>query len=173
MNTLWLSPVFDSAKGEPGPFGGVNVKLDATGTGPSPAPALRRPTNDGRPPSGYYARNYFAIDPMFGTLQDYVALVQTAHAHNLAVLMDVAIGHNKGSVAPSPSGRRMADAPDFSVDDMIEFLHELLVYWVRTANVDGYRLDQAYQVRAAHPHPPARPNACPVAGRSPHPSGIR
>ena len=58
MNAIWMTPVFDSHAGQAYEGGGTNLKLDAT---------------------GYYARNYFQIDPKFGTLADAQELVNTAH----------------------------------------------------------------------------------------------
>lgn len=52
MNAVWLTPIFDSDAGN-----GSYPKLDAT---------------------GYFARDYFKIDPNFGTLEDARELVNTA-----------------------------------------------------------------------------------------------
>jgi glycosidase len=124
-NAIWHTPVFDSKAGEPDSSGTVNYKLDST---------------------GYYTRDYFNIDPLFGTLGDYVDLVQASHKFGMKVIMDVAVGHNKGLVTPSPVGNYTVSNPvDFNDPQTTAFFIEFFKYWVSTALIDGYRLDQAYQ----------------------------
>src|SRR5262245_34346939 len=67
MNAIWLTPVFDSHAGEAFQGGGVNLNLDAT---------------------GYYTRDYFKIDPKFGSLADAQELVSKAHDKGLYVFFD-------------------------------------------------------------------------------------
>jgi len=42
---------------------------------------------------GYWAKDWTALDPNFGTKKDLETLVKTAHRHNIRVLMDVVINH--------------------------------------------------------------------------------
>ncbi|WP_340066934.1 alpha-amylase family glycosyl hydrolase [Ascidiimonas aurantiaca] len=42
---------------------------------------------------GYWTKDWTALDPNFGTMEDLRALVQTAHAHNIRILLDVVINH--------------------------------------------------------------------------------
>jgi len=48
---------------------------------------------------GYWGRDWTAVDPAFGTKEDLRALVDSAHAHNIRVLMDAVINHT-GPVTP-------------------------------------------------------------------------
>ncbi|MEN9856417.1 MAG: hypothetical protein RLZZ157_1543, partial [Pseudomonadota bacterium] len=93
FNAIWLTPIFDSRVGEPQarPDGTshVDTKLDGT---------------------GYFARDYFKIDPQFGTLEQAQRLVQTAHARGMKVFLDGVFGHHKGALVASPSGLLPADA---------------------------------------------------------------
>ena len=43
---------------------------------------------------GYDVSDYCDIDPMFGTLADFDALINAAHSHGLRVLMDLVISHS-------------------------------------------------------------------------------
>ncbi len=133
FNAIWLTPIFDSV-----PLPGQDLaadRLDAT---------------------GYYASNYFAIDPNFGTMDDARELVDTAHELGLYVFFDGVFGHFKSNAEDYPSVEdrtvsisgdsvagtgRIAEYPDD-----LEFFKEVATYWVEELKIDGWRLDQAYQV---------------------------
>lgn len=145
MNALWLTPIFDSDAGAPQErLGGTgtDLKLDAT---------------------GYFTRDYFRVDPRFGTLADLRELVAEAHARGLYVLLDGVFGHHKGGLRPSPEGRLPVDSTDpadyggdpagypgrvvdYDAPETLAFYEEVARYWIREAGIDGWRLDQAYQV---------------------------
>ncbi|MBA91891.1 MAG: alpha-glucosidase [Phyllobacteriaceae bacterium] len=42
---------------------------------------------------GYDVSDYTAVDPMFGTIEDFRALVADAHAHGLKVMIDMVLSH--------------------------------------------------------------------------------
>jgi len=48
---------------------------------------------------GYWARDWTAIDPNFGTVEELKKLVETAHEHGIRILMDAVINHT-GPVTP-------------------------------------------------------------------------
>ena len=149
MNAIWLTPVFDSKAGTPQDrltgFDPVNLQLDAT---------------------GYYTRDYFNIDPRFGTLEDARELVDTAHAKGMYVLFDGVFGHHKGALVPSPTGQLPVDSTDwadyggspqnypgrivdYGASASIDFYKEVATYWIDELGIDGWRLDQAFQVPPA------------------------
>ncbi|NOH79146.1 glycosidase [Vibrio sp. RE86] len=125
MNAIWLTPIFHSV---PAPNQDHWAdRLDAT---------------------GYFATNYFGIDPRFGTMEDAKELVEQAHARGLYVFFDGVFGHHKESGAmPSPNGN-LPSGPHNPVDypQSIEFYKEVAEYWITELKIDGWRLDQAYQV---------------------------
>ncbi len=125
VNTIWLTPIFESA-----PQSGQDHwadRLDAT---------------------GYFASNYFKIDPRFGTLDDAKRLVDEAHKRGIYVLLDGVFGHHKSSgVEPSPSGLLPSGANNpVSYPESLPFYKEVAEYWIKELKIDGWRLDQAYQV---------------------------
>jgi cyclomaltodextrinase / maltogenic alpha-amylase / neopullulanase len=146
FNTIWLTPIFDSAAGQPqsrvsGPPQ-TNTKLDGT---------------------GYFARDYFKIDPQFGTLEQAETLVDQAHLLGLKVMFDGVFGHHKGGLVPSPTGGLPADATDasgyggnpsnypgrivnYNDPRSTAFYKEVARHWIDTLGIDGWRLDQVYQV---------------------------
>lgn len=128
-NTLWLTPIFLSA-----PRAGQDLaadRLDAT---------------------GYFASDYFKIDPKFGTLAQARTLVQEAHKRGLQVLFDGVFGHHKGNIAASPGGLKPFggnNPVDYNHPDTLAFYREVASYWIDQLQIDGWRLDQAYQVPPA------------------------
>ncbi|MFT6986574.1 MAG: glycosidase [Psychromonas sp.] len=130
MNTVWLTPIFDSVAVD-----GQNDwidRLDAT---------------------GYFTSDYFKIDPKFGTLAQAKELVKQAHAKGMYVIFDGVFGHHKGNVVPSPQGRLPTKGTPINnvgfetkYPDDLEFYKEVATYWINELKIDGWRLDQAYQV---------------------------
>ncbi|WP_367989020.1 pullulanase-type alpha-1,6-glucosidase [Vibrio sp. NTOU-M3] len=130
MNAIWLTPIFDSCAGE-----GGDDKLDAT---------------------GYFACDYFNVDPNFGTKEKLKELVDKAHAKGLYVILDGVFGHTHiNGVKTSPSGkqpslRSEAGYPGMYVNypsaESEAFFAEVATYWIKEFGIDGWRLDQAYQV---------------------------
>jgi len=117
MNALWLTPIFDS---------NGSGALDAT---------------------GYFCQDYFTVDPKFGSFDDAKELVDKAHALNIYVFFDGVFGHNKGNVKPSPTGKTPLPGNDpVSYPGSLEFYKEVATYWIDKLEIDGWRLDQAYQV---------------------------
>jgi pullulanase len=132
MNAIWMTPIFDSHAGEPRQGGGIDLKLDAT---------------------GYYTRDYFKIDPKFGSLTDAQELVTKAHEKGLYVFFDGVFGHNKGNLVASPTGKLPASSSpgvsDYSAPQTVNFYKEVATYWINQLGIDGWRLDQSYQVPPA------------------------
>ncbi|BFU21416.1 alpha-amylase, putative [Entamoeba histolytica HM-1:IMSS] len=118
MNALWMTPIFNSNGGS---------KLDST---------------------GYFTYDYFNVDPKFGTNDELHELINKAHSLGLYVILDGVFGHHKsGNVASSPSGKYPAGGNDpVSYPGSLEFYKEVATYWINNYEIDGWRLDQAYQV---------------------------
>ncbi|MDN2482524.1 alpha-amylase family glycosyl hydrolase [Vibrio agarivorans] len=125
VNAIWLTPIFHSEA-----IDGQDHwadRLDAT---------------------GYFATDYFAVDPRFGDLETARELVDEAHRRGLYVFFDGVFGHHKdGLIEPSPSGLTPS-GPSNPVDypQSLEFYQEVATYWINELKIDGWRLDQAYQV---------------------------
>lgn len=133
FNAIWLTPVFESV---PLPDQDLAAdRLDAT---------------------GYYASNFFSIDPNFGSMDDARELVETAHELGLYVFFDGVFGHFKNNAEAYPSiADRTVSTGGASVagtgriaqyPEDLEFFKEVASYWVKELKIDGWRLDQAYQV---------------------------
>lgn len=125
MNAIWLTPVFESEA-----IDGQDHwadRLDAT---------------------GYFATDYFKIDPRFGDLETARTLVDEAHKRGLYVFFDGVFGHHKeGLIKPSPSGLLPSGSSNpVDYPASLDFYKEVATYWVKELKIDGWRLDQAYQV---------------------------
>ncbi len=120
----------------------------------------------------YYAvRDYTGINPEFGSLADFKALVATAHAHDMKVVLDWVANHtawDNGWVTQHPDwyqknaqGRISGYVYDngSSVehwDDVVGLdyrnkalwpaMIDAMRYWVDTADIDGFRADVAGRV---------------------------
>lgn len=137
FNAIWLTPIFESV-----PLAKQDHwadRLDAT---------------------GYYASHFFAIDPRFGSMADAKELVEAAHARGLYVFFDGVFGHFKSNAEqyPSPSGHTVSTTGqtlagtgrEASYPHDLAFFKEVATYWIKELKIDGWRLDQAYQVPVAY-----------------------
>lgn len=125
MNAIWLTPVFESEAVD-GQDHWAD-RLDAT---------------------GYFATDYFKIDPRFGDLETARTLVDEAHKRGLYVFFDGVFGHHKeGLIKPSPSDLLPSGSSNpVDYPASLDFYKEVATYWVKELKIDGWRLDQAYQV---------------------------
>jgi glycosidase len=128
VNAIWLTPIFDSSVAVGG------EKLQAT---------------------GYFTNNYFAVDPHFGTASDLHELVNEAHRRGIYVILDGVFGHHGGVVEPSPSGYtidctesgndRNEGTGNVAYPGSLDYFKEVATWWIDNFEIDGWRLDQAYQ----------------------------
>ncbi len=134
VNVIWLMPIH--------PIGEKNRK----GTLGSP----------------YSVKDYFGVNPEFGTKEDLKHFIDAAHAQGFAVILDWVANHSawdnpwvaqhpdwyerdwKGDFHPTPWWD-WSDIIDLNYDNvaMREEMARALVYWVKEFGVDGYRADVA------------------------------
>ena len=128
-NAVWLTPVFDSSGANSDSESGYSGRLDST---------------------GYYTKDYFHIDPHFGSEETFRKLVDCCHEAGLYVILDGVFGHWGDFVEPSPSGRlpsrEHGKFHGASFPESLEFFQEVAAYWIREYKIDGWRLDQCYQL---------------------------
>jgi len=112
----------------------------------------------------YYAcSDYTSINPEFGTLEDFIALVKQAHALGFRVLIDIVANHtawdhhwtrehpeyyrlNEHGQFFDPHG--WADVIDLNYDnpELRKAMIDMMRWWIQTADVDGFRCDMAMLV---------------------------
>lgn len=112
--------------------------------------------------SPYAVRDFRAVNPELGTMADFKAFVAAAHANGQRVIIDWVGNHTSWDNVLRSSHpdwyARGADGqpqptPWFDWDDIIDldygqpalrrYMTEALLYWVREADIDGYRADAA------------------------------
>ncbi len=135
VTVLWLMPIH--------PIG----KLKSKGTIGSP----------------YAVQDYYAINPDYGTKEDFKRLVSEAHKRGLKVIIDIVANHtawdsvmmkNKAFYTQDKSGNIVppvsdwADVADLNYDnpETRKYMNEMLVSWIRDYNLDGFRCDVAFFV---------------------------
>lgn len=134
VDILWLMPIH--------PIGEVNRK--------------------GRLGSPYAVKDYLAVNPELGTLEDLRALVDAAHERGMRVILDWVANHTawdnhlveehpewylrdwKGDFCPTPwwDWDDIIDL-DYTDPALRAYMTNALAYWVRETDVDGFRCDVA------------------------------
>ncbi len=101
--------------------------------------------------NGYFANNYFKVDPKFGTNELFAELVTKAHEKGIYVILDGVLGHNDGSniVASPLSGKKPSTSNPVNYNDggdSLQFYKDVVYYWIKNYKIDGWRFDQSYQL---------------------------
>ena len=136
VDILWLMPIY--------PIGQIERK--------------------GKLGSYYAVRDYRAVNPEFGTMEDLKQLVKAAHAQGFKIILDWVSNHSSFDnklitehpdwythdstgkiVHPVPD---WSDVADFNYDkkDLRTYQIESMKYWLQNADVDGFRCDVAMMV---------------------------
>jgi len=112
--------------------------------------------------SPYAVRDYYSVNPEFGTLQDLKNLVKAAHDLEMYVILDWVANHTawdnvlveehpdwyekdyKGDFRPTPwwDWSDIIDL-DYNKPELRAYMTEAMKYWVAEADIDGYRCDVA------------------------------
>lgn len=110
--------------------------------------------------SPYSIKDYKAVNPEFGTAQDFKNLVDAAHALKIEIWMDWVGNHTawdhpwvtsnidyyssqNGQQPYSPNGWNDVAQLDYSNPAMRAEMIDAMKYWVQNFNIDGYRCDAA------------------------------
>jgi len=113
--------------------------------------------------SPYAIRDYYAVDPNYGTVDDVKKLVAEAHKRGLKVIMDLVVNHtawdsvmmahpefykkdeNGKIVPPVPAWSDVAGL-NYANPDLREYIISMMKYWIKECDIDGYRCDVASMV---------------------------
>ncbi len=132
VNILWLMPIH--------PLG----KLKGKGTLGSP----------------YAVRDFYGIDPDYGTADDLHRLVGEAHKRHLKVIIDIVANHTAWDsvmmahpdwythdagghiIAPNPDWTDVADL-NYDSKGLRHYMQDMLVHWLKDFDLDGFRCDFA------------------------------
>lgn len=135
VNVLWLMPIHPT---------GEHLKKGTLG-------------------SPYAVRDYYGINPGYGTTNDFKQLVKEAHARALKVIIDLVANHTawdsvmmgqkefykqdaKGNVIPPVAEWTDVAGLNYENPKLRRYMIEMLKYWVREFDLDGFRCDVAGMV---------------------------
>ena len=110
--------------------------------------------------SPYAVRDFYAINPDYGTKEDLKKLISEAHKRGMKVIIDIVANHtswdsvmmktkafysqdkNGNIIPPVPD---WADVADLNYDnpELRKYMIEMLKMWVRDYDLDGFRCDVA------------------------------
>ena len=112
--------------------------------------------------SPYAVRDYYAINPDYGNKDDLHRLVTEAHRRSLKVIIDIVANHTAwdsvmmktpGFYRHDASGRIVSPydwtdvaALDYSNPRLRVYMIDMLKYWLREFDLDGFRCDAAGEV---------------------------
>jgi glycosidase len=113
--------------------------------------------------SPYAVRDYYGINPDYGTAADLKSLVQAAHAQGLKIIIDIVANHTAWDsvlmkhpeyykhdaaghvISPVPDWEDVAGL-DYKNPELRKYMVDMLKYWLRDFDLDGFRCDAASMV---------------------------
>ncbi|MBN1352864.1 beta galactosidase jelly roll domain-containing protein [candidate division KSB1 bacterium] len=112
----------------------------------------------------YSVKDYYAVNPEFGTPDDFKSLVQKIHSENLHVIIDLVASHTardnaliaehpdwyrkneSGEIVSPESGSREMAQLDYANPELWQYMIEMMAYWVRDMEIDGFHCSNASAV---------------------------
>ncbi len=114
--------------------------------------------------SYYSIKDYTAVNPNFGSLEDFKAMVEMAHDRDMKVILDWVANHTAWDhhwieehpdwytqneageiIAPVEDWSDVADL-NYNNPSMRDAMREAMGFWLKEANIDGFRCDVAMMV---------------------------
>jgi 1,4-alpha-glucan branching enzyme len=114
--------------------------------------------------SYYSVKDYLAVDPAYGTIDDLKALVNTIHKNGMYVIIDWVANHtswdnnltidhpdyykhdSSGNLAAPVKDWTDVIALNYNNAELRRYMTDALKFWVRECDIDGYRCDVADMV---------------------------
>ena len=160
--------IFPRAFSAQGNFNGITARLDdLKGLGIDilwlmPIHPIGQEKKKGSIGSPYAVRDYYGINPDYGTKEDFKRLIDEAHRRGMKVIIDIVANHTSWDSV-------MMKTPDFYEHDaqgrityphdwsdvaelnyknpqLRQYMTDMLKYWVREFDLDGFRCDVAEEV---------------------------
>ena len=113
--------------------------------------------------SPYCVRDFYAVNPDYGTTNDFKQLIAQAHQRGMKVVMDIVAGHTAwdsvmmahpdfyqkdaaGKIHPPyPDWTDVAEL-NYANPDLRRYMIGMMKYWLQDYGVDGFRCDTAFTV---------------------------
>jgi len=160
--------VYPRAFSQAGNFNGVTAQLDrlkdlgVTIVWLMPIHPIGQEKKKGTIGSPYAVRDYYAINPDYGTKEDLKHLIAEAHRRGMKVIIDIVANHTawdsvlmkhpefykhdaKGNITYPFDWFDIA-ALNYTNQDLRKYMTDMLKYWLREFDLDGFRCDVAGEV---------------------------
>ena len=152
-----------------GDFNGITAKLDdlrdlgVTILWLMPIHPSGKEKSKGTFGSPYSVQDYFAINPNYGTKDDFKNLIAQSHQRGMKVIIDIVANHtswdsvmmkNPEFYAKDASGKIIPPVADwfdvaqldYKNPKLRDYMIGMLKYWVREFDLDGFRCDAAHMM---------------------------
>lgn len=161
--------IFPRTFSEAGNFQGITAQLDrlrdlgVTILWLMPIHPVGQERKKGTIGSPYAVRDYYAINPDYGTKEDFKRLVSEAHRRGMKVVIDIVANHTawdsvmmskpefytrdaSGKIVPPVAD--WSDVADLNYDNpqLRAYMLDMLKHWLREYDLDGFRCDVAMMV---------------------------
>ena len=110
--------------------------------------------------SAYAVQDYYAINPSYGTKDDFKRLVNEAHQRGLKVIIDIVANHTawdsvlmkhpefykkdaQGNIIPPNPDWSDVAGLDYRNPQLRSYMTDMLKYWLKDFDLDGFRCDVA------------------------------
>jgi glycosidase len=163
--------IFPRAFSEQGNFNGVTTRLDdlknlgVTILWLMPIHIMGQEKKKGTIGSPYAVRDYYSINPDYGTKEDLKRLVAETHRRGMKIIIDIVANHtswdsvmmktpefyrrDQSGKIVSPYDWTDVAALNYDNPRLRDYMTDMLKYWVREFDLDGYRCDVAGEVPTA------------------------
>jgi glycosidase len=160
--------IYPRAFSPQGNFNGITVRLDdlkALGVNIlwlMPIHPIGQEKKKGTIGSPYAVRDYYGINPDYGTKEDFKKLVNEAHGRGMKVIIDIVANHTSwdnvmmknpefyerdasGKITYPHDWSDVAEL-NYSNPRLRSYMTDMLKYWIREFDLDGFRCDVAEEV---------------------------
>src|SRR5215216_1800303 len=160
--------VFPRAFSTRGNFDGITARLDdlkslgVTIIWLMPIHEMGREKKKGSIGSPYAVRDYYSINPDYGTREDFKRLVSETHRRGMKVIIDIVANHTSWDsvMMKTPEFYRRdragkitfphdwSDVAELNYDSpaLRRYMIDMLKFWLRAFDLDGFRCDVAAEV---------------------------
>ncbi len=160
--------IYPRAFSQQGNFNGITARLDdlkslgVTILWLMPIHPIGQEKKKGTIGSPYAVRDYYGINPDYGTKEDFKKLIAEAHQRGMKVIIDIVANHtswdsvlmkhpefykrdDKGNITFPYDWFDIA-ALDYKSQELRRYMTDMLKYWIRDFDLDGFRCDVAAEV---------------------------